>query len=79
MSAYDRSLAGYRTGFETVWCSNPACENHDDGVEVRWVTEYGQSTWDPSECFLCHQPWLQEKPEAGQSTIVDSAPEMGDL
>lgn len=63
MSAHDRYLANYRTGTQQVWCSNPACELHGDGVEIRWESEYGQSWWDPEDCWVCHSSWLQEQPE----------------
>ena len=63
MSAHDQWLANYRTGIEVVWCSNPACELHLDGIEVRWESENGQSWWSPEECPRCHGHWLQDQPE----------------
>jgi hypothetical protein len=63
MSAHDRWLANYHCGTETVWCSNPACENHRDGMNVQWESEYGQSWWDPEECPVCNGEWLQDQPQ----------------
>jgi hypothetical protein len=63
MSAHDRWLANYRTGTDEVWCSNPKCPNHADAVTVTWCSEYGQSWWEPEECWLCNQAWTDERPE----------------
>lgn len=63
MSEHDVWLANYRTGTETVWCANKACPVHQDGMEVRWESENGQSWWTPEECPVCNGVWLQEKPE----------------
>lgn len=63
MSQHDEWLANYRTGVETVWCSNPNCTVHQDGMEVRWESEFGQGSWTPEECPRCHSWWLQDKPE----------------
>lgn len=64
VSAHDRHLAAYRTGFEEVWCTNPECPNHTQGVTVRWTSEYGQSWWEPEECHACTKgEWTQDRPE----------------
>jgi hypothetical protein len=63
MSQHDVWLARYQTGTEVVWCANRACSVHQDGMEVRWESEYGQSWWSPEECPVCHGGWLQDKPE----------------
>jgi len=63
MSAHDRYLANFRTGTEEVWCKNSACENHRISQKVTWCSEYGQSWWEPEECWLCHSAWTQDAPE----------------
>jgi hypothetical protein len=62
MSAYDRYLAGYRSSTETVWCSNPACPNHTEAVEVTYEFEYGAGWYSPEECE-CGGDWLEDKPK----------------
>lgn len=63
IGAHDRYLANYHTGTTWVWCSNPTCENHADGLEIDTETEYGQTTWTPEECPRCHADWLDSQPE----------------
>lgn len=63
MSGHDAWLAHYRTGTEVVWCENKTCPVHNDGMEVRWESEYGQGWWTPEECPVCHGLWLQDKPD----------------
>lgn len=63
MSAHDLWLANYRSGYEVVYCTNPKCDLHRDGIEVRWESEYGQSWWTPEECPTCRSPWTQDQPE----------------
>lgn len=60
--AHDRWLSNYHEGTEIVWCSNRECPNHLDGQEIGWVSENGQSWWEPEDCFLCHGGWLNENP-----------------
>ncbi len=62
MSAHDRYLANHRWMRETVWCSNPKCEHHTEGVEVVYESEYGQGWYDPEEC-ACGGEWLEDKPK----------------
>ncbi len=60
--AHDRMLASFHRGTDRVFCENKACPNHD-GVEIDWVSEYGQSWFDPEDCFICHGTWLETEPE----------------
>lgn len=61
--AHDRYLANYHTSDAQVWCSNPKCDLHEDGANVRYVSEYGQGWYEPEECWICHEHWVDEKPE----------------
>jgi len=63
MSAHDRWLANYHTETVHVWCEKPGCDNHVDGVDVRFESEYGQGSLTPEECWICHSSWLQEQPQ----------------
>jgi hypothetical protein len=64
MSAHDRWLANYHRGTTHVWCSNPKCANHADGIEVEWETEYGQSAYTThEECPICNSDWLEDQPD----------------
>ncbi len=64
MSAHDRHLANYRWEQVRVWCDNPACPAHQDGVDVVYESEYGQGAYTPEECG-CGGDWLEDKPADG--------------
>ena len=61
--AHDRYLANYHRGTTQVWCANTACANHADGLEIDTETEYGQTTYLPEECPICHGEWLDDQPD----------------
>lgn len=63
MSAHDRHLAMFRTGRDRLWCSNKECPVHEDGMDVDWESEYGQSAYLVEECPVCHSEWLYEQPQ----------------
>lgn len=65
--AHDQWLAGYQEGVQQVWCSNRSCDN-SAGVEIRWVSEFGQSWFDPEECFICKGRWLTDPPEIDEES-----------
>ena len=62
MSAHDRWLADYRKGTAEVWCTNPACQLHEDGTTVTYESEYGQGWYTPEECKCGHE-WTEDKPD----------------
>lgn len=57
-SDHDVWLAGYRRGSEQVWCSNPECELHRDGMTVEYEVENGIGSRDVEECPVCGNHWL---------------------
>jgi len=60
---HDRWLADFRQSETHVWCANPGCDNHADGVTVTVCSEYGQGWCEPEECWICNGTWLHEEPE----------------
>ena len=63
MSQHDRWLANYHTSVAHVWCSNRFCDNHEDGIDVTYESEFGQGTFTPEDCPLCNHGWVEDKPE----------------
>ena len=63
MSAHDRYLADYHTSLETVYCQNTKCSNSEDGVTVRYESEYGQGSITPEDCPQCNGELSFDKPE----------------
>lgn len=61
LPGYDSWLAGHRHHETEAYCSNPQCVNHH-GVAVTYVTEYGQSWYEPEECWRCGGEWLEDAP-----------------
>lgn len=72
MSAHDRYLAAYSTHLTTAWCGNRACPNSQDGITVRYETEYGFGTITPEECPDCHEA-LQNEPPPPEEEDDDDA------
>jgi hypothetical protein len=62
LPGYDNWLARYERHTTTVWCDNPACTNHTQGVTVLFQSEYGQGWLEPEECG-CGGDWVQDQPE----------------
>ena len=62
MSQHDRWLANYHTSVAHVWCSNRFCDNHEDGIDVTYESEYGQGWYTPEECKCGHE-WTEDKPD----------------
>ena len=63
MSAHDRYLADYHTSLETVYCQNTSCANSEDGVTVRYESEYGQGSITPEDCPICNGELSFDRPD----------------
>jgi len=63
-AAHERYLAAYSMSTAEVWCSNKACENHEQSQTVRFEMEYGQGWYTPEECDKCGSEWTEEPPGA---------------
>ncbi len=70
--AHERHLAGYSRSSVQVWCANPQCPVHEDGMDVELECEYGQCVYQPEECPQCSGEWLDEKPEPADEAEPDS-------
>jgi len=60
---HDRWLANYQHRTEEVWCSNPKCDNYEDGLDVLYEEEFGAGWTTPDECPRCGSELLFDKPD----------------
>ena len=69
--AHDAMLANYHHSYETMWCENPTCANHQDGLTVLYESEYGQGWTTPEDCPLCHGHLNDEPGQYDPSDATD--------